>query len=105
MFINLIDNAIKYTEEGVIKVVCKEKDDNLFILVKDSGIGIPKKDLPRIFERFYRVEKGRSRKMGGTGLGLSIVKHIVQLYDGNIEVKSSIGKGTEFKIVLPYKHL
>lgn len=105
LFINLIDNAIKYTEEGVIKVVCKEKDDNLFILVKDSGIGIPKKDLPRIFERFYRVEKGRSRKMGGTGLGLSIVKHIVQLYDGNIEVKSSIGKGTEFKIVLPYKHL
>ncbi|HHX56084.1 MAG TPA: GHKL domain-containing protein, partial [Clostridiales bacterium] len=103
LFINLIDNAIKYTEEGIINLVCKEKDDNLFIIVNDSGIGIPKKDLPRIFERFYRVEKGRSRKMGGTGLGLSIVKHIVQLYDGNIEVKSSVGKGTEFKIVLPYK--
>lgn len=103
LFINLIDNAIKYTEEGTIKVICKEEDENLFILVKDSGVGIPKKDLSRIFERFYRVDKGRSRKLGGTGLGLSIVKHIVQLYDGNIEVKSSPGKGTEFKIILPYK--
>lgn len=103
LFINLIDNAIKYTEEGTIKVACKEQDENLFILVKDSGVGIPKKDLPRIFERFYRVDKGRSRKMGGTGLGLSIVKHIVQLYDGNIEVESSLDKGTEFRITLPYK--
>ena len=103
LFINLIDNAIKYTEEGTITVKCNEVDQNLIIIVRDTGVGIPKEYLPRIFERFYRVDKGRSRKMGGTGLGLSIVKHIVQLYDGNIEVTSEVSKGTEFKITLPYK--
>ncbi len=103
LFINLIDNAIKYTEKGTIQVVCKEEAQNLIIIVKDTGLGIPKEHMPRIFERFYRVDGGRSRKVGGTGLGLSIVKHIVKLYDGNIEVNSEINKGTEFIISLPYK--
>ncbi len=104
LFINLIDNAIKYTESGTVTVECKEEYQNLIIIVRDTGVGIPREHLPRIFERFYRVDKGRSRKIGGTGLGLSIVKHIVQLYDGNIEVNSELGKGTEFKITLPYRN-
>lgn len=102
LFINLIDNAIKYTEDGTIHVICKEEKQNLVIIVKDTGRGIPKDHLSRIFERFYRVDRGRSRNVGGTGLGLSIVKHIVQLYDGNIEVRSEVNKGSEFKITLPY---
>ena len=104
LFINLIDNAIKYTEEGSINLICKEENQNLIIIVKDTGIGIPREHLPRVFERFYRVDRGRSRKIGGTGLGLSIVKHIVQLYDGNIEVQSKVNKGSEFKISLPYRY-
>lgn len=103
LLINLIDNAIKYTEEGSISVICKEEKENLIIIINDTGVGIPNNHLSRLFERFYRVDKGRSRKIGGTGLGLSIVKHIVQLYDGNIDVKSRINEGTEFRIALPYK--
>lgn len=103
LLINIIDNAIKYTEKGTITLACREEKKNLLISVKDTGVGIPKEDLPRIFERFYRVEKGRSRKMGGTGLGLSIVKHIVQLYEGSMEVESELNEGTEFRITLPYK--
>ncbi|MGB8453957.1 MAG: ATP-binding protein [Anaerocolumna sp.] len=102
LLINLLDNAIKYTEEGSITVSCVEEDSKLILRVKDTGIGISKEHLSRIFERFYRVDKGRSRKQGGTGLGLSIVKHIVELYNGNIQVESKPGKGTEFKISLPY---
>jgi two-component system, OmpR family, phosphate regulon sensor histidine kinase PhoR len=103
LFINLLDNAIKYTEQGTISITCMEERDNLIIKIKDTGIGIGKEHLARIFERFYRVDKGRSRKQGGTGLGLSIVKHIVELYNGTINVDSSIGIGTEFTITLPYK--
>ncbi len=102
LLINLLDNAIKYTEEGSITVSCTEEDNKLVLRIKDTGIGIGKNHLSRIFERFYRVDKGRSRKQGGTGLGLSIVKHIVELYNGNIQVESEHGKGTEFKISLPY---
>ncbi len=102
LLINLLDNAIKYTEEGSITISCAEEDNNLTLRVKDTGIGIGKDHLSRIFERFYRVDKGRSRKQGGTGLGLSIVKHIVELYNGNIQVESKPGEGTEFKISLPY---
>jgi two-component system phosphate regulon sensor histidine kinase PhoR len=72
--------------------------------VEDTGIGIDKEHIPRLFERFYRVDKGRSRKQGGTGLGLSIVKHIVELYEGIIKVESQIGVGTKFIIKLPFKH-
>jgi two-component system phosphate regulon sensor histidine kinase PhoR len=102
LFINLLDNAIKYTEEGSISVDCLEEGNTLFVRIKDTGIGIKKDHLARIFERFYRVDKGRSRKQGGTGLGLSIVKHIVELYNGNIQVDSTLGVGTEFRISFPY---
>ncbi|MFV0342174.1 MAG: ATP-binding protein [Anaerocolumna sp.] len=102
LFINLMDNAVKYTEEGSIKVTCGQEEDKLIISIQDTGIGIRKEHLFRIFERFYRVDKGRSRKQGGTGLGLSIVKHIVELYNGNLEVNSRPGEGTEFNISFPY---
>lgn len=103
LFINLLDNAIKYTEEGTITITLKEEGNDLVLGIRDTGIGIEKEYLPRIFERFYRVDKGRSRKQGGTGLGLSIVKHIVELYNGNIQVNSKLGEGTEFIITLPYQ--
>lgn len=104
LLINLLDNAIKYTEEGSITIKCKEEDNKLILRIKDTGIGIEKEYLSRIFERFYRVDKGRSRKKGGTGLGLSIVKHIVELYNGNIQVDSIPGEGTEFIISFPYNN-
>lgn len=103
MLMNLIDNAIKYTEKGHIQISCFYKECTLEICVEDTGIGIPKESIERIFERFYRVDKGRSRKAGGTGLGLSIVKHIVMLYEGKLGVSSQEGKGTSFMITLPYK--
>lgn len=102
MFLNLIDNAVKYTpDSGTIGIELSNPEDNLYIKVYDTGIGIPKEHLPRIFERFYRVDKTRSRKIGGTGLGLSIVKHIVILHGGTIDVESEEGKGSSFKITLP----
>jgi two-component system phosphate regulon sensor histidine kinase PhoR len=102
LMLNLIDNAIKYTPEGgCVKVTAYQREKNIFISVKDTGIGIPKKDIPRLFERFYRVDKARSRKVGGTGLGLAIVKHIVIAFEGEIKVKSEEGKGTEFLVRIP----
>ena len=102
MFINLIDNAVKYTPEGgAIGVEVYHPDSQFRIEVIDTGIGIPKEHLARIFERFYRVDKTRSRKIGGTGLGLSIVKHIVIMHGGKIEVESEVGKGSRFIITLP----
>jgi len=104
MFINLIDNAIKYTpDHGEVGIEITDKNEYLTIEIYDNGIGIPKDSLPRIFERFYRVDKTRSRKMGGTGLGLSIVKHIVIIHGGKIDVKSEEGKGSRFCISLPKK--
>jgi two-component system, OmpR family, phosphate regulon sensor histidine kinase PhoR len=109
MLINLVDNAIKYTpENGKVLVEAynlsdETEIDKIVIKVKDNGIGIPEKHIPRLFERFYRVDKARSRRVGGTGLGLAIVKHIVILYNGEIEVESEVGKGTEFRIILPTK--
>ncbi|MBF0117495.1 MAG: HAMP domain-containing protein [Desulfobacterales bacterium] len=102
-FINLIDNAIKYNNgEGIIEVCVKYENGELIISIKDQGIGIPKEHLPRIFERFYRVDKARSRKLGGTGLGLSIVKHIVIAHGGQIKVASELNKGSIFTIYLKY---
>ncbi|MGB9750328.1 MAG: ATP-binding protein [Caldisericia bacterium] len=101
VFINLIDNAIKYTEEGEIKINYFVKNSSVIIEIIDTGIGIPEEHIDRIFERFYVVNKSRSRKLGGTGLGLSIVKHIVLLHGGKIEVKSEVGKGSKFTITLP----
>ena len=102
MFINLIDNAVKYTpEHGKIGIGISSSNEGIRIEIHDTGIGIPKESLPRIFERFYRVDKTRSRKMGGTGLGLSIVKHIVIIHGGKIEVQSEEGNGSRFTITLP----
>lgn len=104
MLINLLDNAIKYTPQGgKIHLNAFQKYNNIIINVKDTGIGIPKKDIPRLFERFYRVDKARSRKVGGTGLGLAIVKHIVLSLGGKIKVNSDISKGTEFTVIIPIK--
>lgn len=102
LLINLLDNALKYTEEGYVRLMCREDGQELVICVEDTGIGMEKEHLPRIFERFYRIDKSRSRKQGGTGLGLSIVKHIVELYNGKMQVESEVGKGTRFEIRLPY---
>ncbi len=102
MMINLINNAIKYTDEGKIQVLYGYKDKkNIFIRVNDTGIGIDNKNLNRIFERFYVVDKSRSREISGTGLGLSIVKHIVNMHNGSIDVKSEPGTGTTFTVILP----
>jgi two-component system phosphate regulon sensor histidine kinase PhoR len=103
ILINLLDNAIKYTPEGGrVTVSAIEKDSKeIQFSVEDDGIGIPKEDLSRIFERFYRVDKGRSKEMGGTGLGLSIVKHLVQVHGGRVWVESQPGKGSTFYFTLP----
>jgi len=100
--VNLLDNAIKYSEEaGLVQLEAIITDTELCISFKDYGIGIPKEHLPRLFERFYRVDKARSRKLGGTGLGLAIVKHIIQTHRGYVTVESNPGKGSNFVIHLP----
>lgn len=99
--LNIMSNALRYTDTGYITVTVDKKENMGIIQVKDTGIGIPKESLTRIFERFYRVDKSRSRKSGGTGLGLSIVKHIVGLYRGRISVESEEGKGSCFTIEIP----
>lgn len=96
---NLCDNAIKYNKDGgTVEVFIKKQEKSAVIAVKDSGIGIPVEHQERIFERFYRVDKSRSKESGGTGLGLSIVKHAVQYLHGRIELDSAIGEGTTIKI-------
>lgn len=100
---NLLNNAVKYSPDGgQIKLSMKTTDTQLIISVSDQGLGIPKKDLPLIFDRFYRVDKARSRAQGGTGLGLAIAKEIVKQHNGFIWAKSEYGKGSTFTIVLPY---
>ncbi|MGM0878188.1 MAG: sensor histidine kinase [Bacillota bacterium] len=99
--INLIENAIRYTEDGLIKVKLSSDSNTVRLAVEDTGIGIPEEDVPFLFERFYRVEKSRSREFGGTGLGLAIVKHLVELQGGTISVKSKVGKGTCFELTFP----
>jgi len=103
VFINIISNAIKYTpDKGKIKIEAKPDKEYVIVSITDTGIGIPKEDLPRIFERFYRVDKARSREMGGTGLGLSIAKEIVEEHGGDISISSVFKKGTTVTIRLPY---
>ncbi|HLP00082.1 MAG TPA: ATP-binding protein, partial [Fimbriimonas sp.] len=99
--VNLIENAIKYTNEGGLEVTLSSSEDEIFFEVSDTGIGIPEDHLPRLFERFYRVDKARSREGGGTGLGLSIVKHIVEAHGGTVTVTSSLNQGSTFRIALP----
>ncbi|MGT2894949.1 cell wall metabolism sensor histidine kinase VicK [Streptococcus entericus] len=101
---NILNNAIKYSPDGgKITVSMKTTDSQLIVSISDEGLGIPKKDLPLIFDRFYRVDRARSREQGGTGLGLSIAKEIIKLHDGFIWAKSDYGKGSTFTIVLPYE--
>lgn len=100
--LNILDNAINYTHDGGnIEISCFEENNKVFIEIKDSGIGIDKEYLPRIFERFYRVDNARSRDLGGTGLGLAIVKHIMNIHGGEVEVTSKLGKGSVFTLVFP----
>lgn len=113
VFINLLDNAVKYTPRGEVRVrawVASENSDDagactgprqVVIEVADTGVGIPRQHLGRIFERFYRVDRARSRELGGTGLGLSIVRHIVELHGGRVEVESEVGVGSTFRVWLP----
>ncbi|MCX6606673.1 MAG: ATP-binding protein, partial [Acidobacteria bacterium] len=105
---NLIDNALKYSpENGSIVVGVRDLAPLPFteIFVQDSGIGIPPEDLSRLFERFYRVDKARSRELGGTGLGLAIVKHLVKAQGGEVRVQSEVGRGSEFSFTLPHDDL
>jgi two-component system phosphate regulon sensor histidine kinase PhoR len=99
---NLVDNAIKYTPNGGrITVRWSATPETVSFEVEDTGVGIPAADLPRVFERFYRVDKARSKAEGGTGLGLAIVKHLAQAMKGNVRVASTVGKGTTFRVTLP----
>ena len=100
--VNLLDNAVKYSPEGTtVSLAAKEAPDEIVISVSDEGIGVSREHLPRLFERFYRVDKARSRDLGGTGLGLSIVKHVAQVHGGRVSVDSSPGRGSTFRIHLP----
>jgi len=102
VFTNLINNAIKYNKEkGFVRVYAEQLPNNVKIIIEDSGSGIPARDIPRIFERFYRVDKARSRELGGTGLGLSIVKHIIELHSGSVGVQSTEGLGSKFWFIIP----
>ena len=104
VFMNLVSNAVQYTPQGgtiTLAMALDVSNHMVGISVKDTGIGIPAQDVPRIFERFYRVDRARSRASGGTGLGLAIVKHIMDLHQGRIEVNSTVGQGTEFLLWLP----
>jgi two-component system phosphate regulon sensor histidine kinase PhoR len=100
--VNLLDNAIKYSEPGhQVRVTGAAADGEVTIRIADQGCGIAEEHLSRIFERFYRVDRARSRKLGGTGLGLAIVKHIVQAHRGRVDVESTLGAGSTFTIHLP----
>jgi signal transduction histidine kinase len=99
---NLVDNAIRYTgADGRVDVSLAAEDGDVVLGVSDTGLGIPQRDLPRIFERFYRTDRARSRETGGTGLGLSIVRHVVENHGGRISVTSELGRGTRFEVRLP----
>ncbi len=101
--INLINNAVNFSEPGgVVEVEARQEDSSVVINVRDYGAGIGEEHLPRLFERFYRIDKGRSKKLGGTGLGLAIVKHIAQAHGGSVSVESEPGKGSTFTVFLPY---
>ena len=102
LFTNLINNAIKYNKPGgKVTVTVTSEADEIIIIVEDTGVGIPQESKQRVFERFYRVDKGRSKKIGGTGLGLSIVKHVVNYYNGVIELESKLNVGSKFTVRLP----
>jgi signal transduction histidine kinase len=102
MFTNLVDNAVKYTPPGGrVEVVGGSEDSEITVRISDTGIGIPEGKIPRIFERFYRVDKARSKATGGTGLGLSIVRHVAENHGGRVTVQSTPGEGSTFTVYLP----
>jgi len=101
VLVNLLDNAVKYTEQGSVRVALGVANGRAWCEVRDTGPGIPVRDLPRVFERFYRVDKARSREQGGTGLGLSIVKHALVLHGGEVSVVSRLGEGSTFRFEVP----
>jgi signal transduction histidine kinase len=102
VFVNLIDNAVKYTEDGgQVRIYLVQQNGEVVVTVEDNGIGIQEEHLDRVFERFYRVDKARSRQLGGTGLGLGIAKHIVLAHKGEIRIESDTGKGTKVFVTLP----
>jgi two-component system phosphate regulon sensor histidine kinase PhoR len=104
IIINLLHNSIQYTPpNGKVLIAWETTQDKLQISVSDSGIGIPHEDLPHVFERFFRVDRARSRQSGGTGLGLSITKHLVEMHKGHITVSSELERGSTFLITLPLK--
>lgn len=99
---NLLDNAVRYTNQGgEVRLVVEQEEDGAVLSVADTGIGIPTRDVPRVFERFYRVGRARSRDTGGTGLGLSIARHVTEQHGGRIEVESQLGRGSTFRVTLP----
>jgi signal transduction histidine kinase len=101
-FSNLVENSIKYTPRGgKVTITTEEKEGKALITVSDTGIGIPEEDIPHLFERFYRVDKERSRRAGGTGLGLSITQWIIKAHKGTITVRSTPGSGSDFIVSLP----
>jgi two-component system, OmpR family, phosphate regulon sensor histidine kinase PhoR len=100
VLVNLILNSVKYTEKGKIEVLVEEETKRAKIVVRDTGIGIPENYLDRVFERFFRIDKARSRSQGGTGLGLAIVKHIIEAHNSKVVVTSKEGVGSEFSFLL-----
>lgn len=100
VFVNLLQNAIKYTEVGTVEILTEIEKKFVNIIIRDTGIGIPEEDIDRIFERFYRVDKARSKAVGGTGLGLAIVKHIIEAHNSKILVQSKLGEGSQFSFRL-----
>lgn len=103
VLINLVDNALKFTEEGYVEVRFNRNNGSFILSVKDTGIGIPREHIHRIGERFYRVDRARSRQLGGTGLGLAIVKHLIRAHGWELNIESEPGKGTDIKIIIPDK--
>lgn len=101
IFTNLIENAVRYTEKGEIKIEVTDIGNHIQVKIIDTGIGIKKQDIPFLFERFYRVDKSRSRANGGTGLGLSIVKNLVEMHEGTIDFDSELNKGTTVTLTFP----
>ncbi|MCW8812894.1 MAG: ATP-binding protein [Chlorobium sp.] len=100
VLVNLIHNALKYTEKGKVEILVEEENKHAKVIVRDTGIGIPENYLDRIFERFFRIDKARSRSLGGTGLGLAIVKHIIEAHNSKVTVTSKEGEGSEFSFLL-----
>ena len=102
IFVNILDNAVKFTpESGRITIVAKEADAYTAVSISDTGIGVPRDEIQRLGERFYRVDRSRSRDLGGTGLGLSIVKHLMIAHGGRMEIESELGRGTTVSLLFP----